>query len=224
MLLFYIPVGVSFLTALYLGRLGWLIFGGKSRSPEKDLPEVHESFLMVLPIGILAALSVNLYEFSGLHRLVIKSIPPFAAGGPPVRLIAHLENGVAVLTTRAGGYAFWSFLTVLLAVLIYWNGFTIADRIRRLPVMNLLTMWIREKMYLETLYTGILVNLALLLSRIAAFIDRFFIDGILGMAVLGIRVIARLCARIEQTLLDGAVTRIASLVNWGGNLIGGKPK
>jgi proton-translocating NADH-quinone oxidoreductase chain L len=224
MLLFYIPVAAAFLTAFYMARCAWLIFGGKPRN--EDLAEnAGESFLLVLPLGILAALSINLYEFFGLPRLMIKSLQPYAigggaGGGPPVaRGYAALEPSLQLLMTREAGYVFWACLAAVPAVLLYWNGLRWAERIRRLPLLNLLYLWLRERMFFDTLYNGVVAGGVLVLSRIANFIDWFVIEGIAGFVILMVHAVSRLAAAVDRLFVDGVVNGIADGVRFAGTLL-----
>jgi hypothetical protein len=114
-----------------------------------------------------------------------------------------------VLATREGGYVFWACLAAVPAILLYWNGFKAAERLRRLPVLNLLYLWLRERMFFDSLYNGAVVGGMLVASEVAAFVDRFVLGGIGRFIVLLIRAVSRLCAAIDRLIVHGLVNGIS---------------
>jgi NADH-quinone oxidoreductase subunit L len=216
MWLFYVPALTTFITAFYMARAWWLTFGGRSRN--EDLAEgAHESFLMVLPVGILAAMSFNFYEVFLLPRLVEKSLLGAGRpGGSGWNVIRPLEESRLILQTRSGAYAAWGFLGALPALLLYRGGLGLADRLRRLPVMNLLHAWLREGMFFDALYHGIVLRATLIAAWLAGFVDRFVLDAAARTGILVVRAVSSTTANIDEHFVDGAATGIGQAVRWGG--------
>jgi NADH-quinone oxidoreductase subunit L len=215
MCLFYIPAVTSFITAFYMGRCWWLIFAGKSRNEDRA-EQAHERFLMVLPIAILALLSINFYEFFLLPTLISKSIAGVQLGGPPVIRTDHtLDHARQILSLRAGGYATWGFLGALPAILLYNRGFAYAERLRRLPLLNLLHIWLRESMFFDALYNGMILKGLLIVAAIVGFLDRFLIDSLTNFVVLVTRSISVLAGNIDQHFIDGGAAGLGHLTRLG---------
>jgi len=156
---------------------------------------------MVLPIGMFAVLSANFYEFFLLPSLVHKSLPAVMLGGPqPVPTIGadHLtEWAKQLLMGRTGGYAWWGFLGVIPAILVYYSGLGRAERLRRLPVVNVVCLWLRERMFLDALYHGVVVRGVLVVVGIAGFVDRYVIEAVVGFVVLAVRGTSTLLGKVE---------------------------
>jgi proton-translocating NADH-quinone oxidoreductase chain L len=201
MTLFWVPTVCSYLTAFYIGRLWWLTFGGKSR--DEDLAEhAHEHALMTLPLILLAFLSFSIWFGTYFHvdKLIGKSLPP----GVPI--LPNSEDAKNLIFPYLG----YAFAAALLAPLLYLRGFAFADRLKKIPLLNLLYAWLHEKMFFDDLYDGVLLTLTLAASRILGFLDRYVIDALVGAAALLTRGLSRLSALIDTRVIDGLVNAAAS--------------
>ena len=198
MLLFWVPIITLYITAFYMARFWWLVFAGKSRN-EKLAEDAEESPLMTLPLFLLAALSVGAWVvYFHMPDLLAKSL----AGD--VRAILPTPD----LLARMYAYAGSRFVLVaplaaaLLAILIYLPGLTIANRLRRFPGLNLFYLWLREKMFLDALYNGILLAAPLLIANIAAVLDRYLLNLLTPITNPLTKLFTRTTARLDLKTLD----------------------
>ncbi len=218
MLLFWIPACTTYLTAFYMVRCWWLAFGGKNRN-EELMEEAHESGLLTFPIIVLAILSVGIwFEFFRMPDLLHKSLlidRGLLGKGIAIDSTEELFGG---MTAYCGKYFLVAApLAGLLAIPIYFSGFGVATRIRKLPALNLLYIWLREKMFFDALYNGVLVTAALWASRVAGFIDRYVVDALVLLAAVLARLLSRLAGLIDKNLVDGLVSAVADSAVWSGN-------
>jgi NADH-quinone oxidoreductase subunit L len=170
-LLFYLPLAMTFVTALALGRWWWLIFAGTNRAPKLIVEETHESAFLTMPIILLAAFYLGqLYDSSTILALIDKSIPTVlkASGHSPTLILADPSDGARKWVLQQ---AIWPCLGLAAAVLIYWRGTALAYRFRRLPGLNVVDFWLREHFFLGDLFEGVLVPALLLLPRLVQFIE-----------------------------------------------------
>jgi len=212
MILFWLPVIFSYITAFYMARCWWLTFGGKPRD-EEAYEHAHESPLMTLPLLILGVLSVVAgYEFFKVPYLIDLSLPLLSTNA--VALVTKpTEHDIHEMFKYAG----WGFvLGPALAVLIYFNGFARADAIRRLPIVSIIYIWLKEKMYFDHLYEGLVMRLTRGLCTIAATFDKFGVDGIVRLTGYLTRGLANLSGAIDTRLVDGAVNGVAETAWLGG--------
>ncbi len=231
MLLFWVPVIASFLTAFYMWRCWWLTFGGKSR--DEDLHEhAHESPLMTFALIILAVLSLGFWfhDIFNVEQLLSKSLitngTVFATTGDPLAIPLsdpkplRVKEAVEHALLFAQKTTFWAFIVgPALAILLYLHGFRLAERLRRLPLLNLLHLWLREKMYFDALYDGLLVNFFKAFSATLAFLDKYLVDGLVNLAAFLTRSLARLANLIDIHLVDGLVNGTADFAHLGGRAI-----
>ncbi len=217
MLLFWIPACTTYLTAFYMGRCWWLAFAGKPRNEDLH-EEAHESGLLTFPIIILAILSVSVwFEFFHMPELLHKSLLVDRGLLGKAIAIDSSDDLAARMTAYVGKYFLLApALAALLAIPIYFSGFGLATRIRKLPALNLLHLWLREKMFFDALYNGILVTAALWLSRVAGFVDRYIIDALVLLLAVLAKSLSRLSGLIDKNLIDGLVTRIADTAIYSG--------
>jgi proton-translocating NADH-quinone oxidoreductase chain L len=204
MTLFWVPTVGSYLTAFYIARFWWLTFGGSPRDEKllQHLPPPHENALMTLPLILLAFLSLSLWfgPFFGVASLIGKSLPP---GVPIVRPSESTQLLIAPFLSYA-------FATGLIVPLWYWRGFAFADRFIRLPGINLVYVWLRQKMFFDDLYRGVLVTLTLAAAGVLAFCDRFLVDGVVNAVGMVTRVLGRLSDLFDRDGIDGAVNGVGS--------------
>ncbi len=181
--LYFIGLGVSFLTAFYLGRAYFLTFTGKSRLEEKITKVIHEApSVMLLPVAALAFLSV----FGGLLGWI---------GGEH----ALLQNFLGKTIETHGIVFKWSHLT-LRSILIAIAGFGSAwflYKIKGRGVDGLLLL--RKAFFIDTLYDVALVRPAALISRVIAFIfEPVFFEGTLRSLGTFIDGIGTLLQRLQS--------------------------
>lgn len=205
-LIFWIPTVTAYLTAFYMARVWWLTFGGKPRNPEV-YEHAKEHPLMTLPLIILGILAlVAGQEFLQIKELISRSAP--------LQALVHTASEEAPNNHgyhAVHRYIFWAFLVgPTLAILIYLRGFGIADRIRRLPLINLIYIWLKNKMYFDFLYEGVIVNLCKLIAIIAGLFDKYIVDGLVNITGYLTRAISWLSGQFDNGIVDGLVNGMAN--------------
>ena len=233
MLLFWVPTITSFITAFYMWRCWWLAFGGKPRN-EELAEHAHESPLMTLGLIILGVLAVIAgYPFFHAQSIIEKSLPDAASMGTDASFALaisaeHVEESLHKMCEYAGPLVFsppiigefripWAFVFgPALALLIYFRGFGVADRIRRLPLISLIYVWLREKMYFDALYDGVIVNLTKAIAFTLGFFDKYGVDGLVNLVGYLGRLTAKLCGIFDFRVVDGLVNGAAAAAQFGG--------
>ncbi|MEI8195617.1 MAG: NADH-quinone oxidoreductase subunit L [Phycisphaerae bacterium] len=218
MLLFWIPTVTAYLTAFYMARVWWLTFGGKPRVQE-IFEHAKEHPLMTLPLIILGTLAVVAgYPFLKIEEIIRLS--------EPVRALAHtaeelLPNG----EMGHGVHAVHNYLSLacvvgpVLAMVIYFRGLGIANWISRLPGVNLIYVWLKNKMFFDYLYEGVIVNLCKAAAFAAGWFDRTIVDGLVNLSGLLTRVVSWISGRVDSGIVDGLVNGAAALAQAGGRLV-----
>jgi hypothetical protein len=106
-----------------------------------------------------------------------------------------------------------------IAVLLYWNGLGVAERIRKLPAISAVNAWLRERMFFDYLYEGTFVALTRALSFAAATFDRLVVDGVVRLVGVIVRGLGKLSRVIDDNIVDGAVRGTARLTESGGKAV-----
>jgi NADH:ubiquinone oxidoreductase subunit 5 (subunit L)/multisubunit Na+/H+ antiporter MnhA subunit len=174
LLLFHLPAAVTYITALGMGRWWWLIFAASSRNA-KLYEAADERAFLTLPIILLAGLYVGwLYDFAGILPLIGRSVPADLmpggngnGGGGALIVNATAEAWELVIRDTS-----WAFLGLLVAVLIHVRGVAFSSRIRRLPGVNLVDYWLRERMFFDDLFEGILLPAVRSLPALTGLVER----------------------------------------------------
>jgi NADH:ubiquinone oxidoreductase subunit 5 (subunit L)/multisubunit Na+/H+ antiporter MnhA subunit len=237
MVLYWLPVATAYLTAFYMMRAWWLTFMGKPRNEEK-FEHAHESTTMTLPLLVLALLAL-MAGWGGILQAVIANSAPtmpanvYAEGGWVPQLtgetktaavishatkeaIEHLELGEAAVYRNL--YWGWA-ISWLAAILIYWNGFRVSEKIRRLPGMNLIYVWLRERMFFDYLYEWTVVLGAKVISTVAGMFDKWVVDGLVNLAGALTRLAGVISGEVDAKIVDGAVNGAAELAQAGGRAV-----
>jgi NADH-quinone oxidoreductase subunit L len=174
-------IGV-FMTALYMGRVIFLTFGGEYRGGEAPAGE-HASHdvqpqesppVMVLPMIVLAVAAV-LTGLLNLHHGVTDLLEGWLPGGTVERLTEIKFNfGQATLSVIFGVAGF------VVAWAIYSARLVSAENLRRAfgPIHRLVV----NKYYMDWLYEDMLVRRVVLgtLAMGLEFFDRYVVDGIVN--------------------------------------------
>jgi NADH:ubiquinone oxidoreductase subunit 5 (subunit L)/multisubunit Na+/H+ antiporter MnhA subunit len=220
MWLFWVPVATTYVLAFAVGRWWWLLFiqprkgtaGGAKVTAKGAGAEgtadgagvydhVHESALRTLPLILVLGFSVGpWFEFFGILQFIDKSLPRAAA---PFVLVPNdgTLRGVAQLTALApAGLA--------AALLLYFMGYSLPDRIRRLPVVNLVHLYLKEGFYLEPFFAGVAGGGVLWLSRLVAAVDRYLLGVGYRLLAFGVEAAAHGIARVDAAL-DRPARRMA---------------
>ncbi len=129
---------------------------------------------------------------------------------PPGRLDARAAFRAGEFLT--GRYGVWAFAVGIGAgFLLYLNGLAAADRLLRVAPLRWLHQWLYHRMYFDELYFAIFVSVTMAASRLAAWFDRFVIDGCVNLMAWFVRELAFGAGSTDRGLIDGAVTGIADL-------------
>lgn len=187
----------SFLTALYMGRQLWLVFGGESRGA---VPHPALEAKMFWPLLLLAIMSLWLpFGWHPGHPEGSWWLALWSAGDATTTTHAAWVPPLSVLLAGAGlGLAWWQRRNWLL---LSWEG---------RPGRMLSGHFGWERWY----HAGVAAA-AFWLSRAAAWVDRTVIDGSIHLftrAMVNHRggpSVATLAERVDDHLIDGAVNGIA---------------
>ncbi len=156
--LFLVAVFTACLTAFYMTRLFVVVFLGKARTPAAE--HGHDGPIkMTGPLAILAVLSVIAgYAFiahGALGHEMSEAIEKLEAG--PGKNIAMIFGTLAFVIGTGSGY-----------VLYAGKG---KDPILIPPF--------KQKFYFDELYAALIAGTQDLLAKVSAFLDKWFIDGVL---------------------------------------------
>ncbi|MEI7766019.1 MAG: NADH-quinone oxidoreductase subunit L [Phycisphaerae bacterium] len=212
MWLYYVPTFTAYLTAFYMWRCWWLTFGGKPRE-QHVYDHAHESPIMTLPLIVLGVLAlVAGYSFMGIEKLIHDSAPAAAYLIP-----AHEES---LADAFAHNPVIWAFiLGPVLAIGIYFNGLGVASRIARLPVINLIHFWLKEKMFFDWAYDGIVVGGTKLFAMLMGWWDNWVIDGLVNGVGLTTKGLCFISGNFDRVFVDGAVNGAADLAHATGDIL-----
>ena len=173
----------AFCTAFYIFRVFFLTFAGKPRD-EKRYEHAHEgSWVMTLPLIVLAVLATIAGFFNSplngnaLEKYLLRDAGDAVVAGIPTTSPAYLLGhtypanvGLMALSVAVGlagiGLAAWRY----------------ANKNREITVPtgegNFLYMLSYRKFYLDEIYYAIVVAPGKVLAKISDFVDRYIIDGV----------------------------------------------
>ena len=209
---FIAAAGGAAITAFYMFRLWFMTFAGTPRDAHR-YAHAHESpRVMYIPLIILAVLAAGVawrLPFSSLHPLqaLLEQARPVGIAatvqGPLVGLtwpnehIAHMDANYAAIVVPVTWLAFCTAVGgMTLAMAMYLLGVLKPSEVRR--QFSGIYWFLRNKWWFDELYDFVFVRPTHLLSRLAAALDRRWIDWFLDtLASLTAR-FARLC----EWLLD----------------------
>jgi NADH-quinone oxidoreductase subunit L len=206
---------VAGLTAFYMFRLVIVTFFGEHRDSHR-LEHIHESpKMMVVPLVILAALSLFFwYSFN----------PVSAADGWIARAIERPETSVPVSVAAAPGaefeeamhHAHYPAMGISLAVAglgillafatYYWKKIN-ADRVA--TALKPVHLFLLNKWYFDELYNGVVVGGALAITRVLRWFDDRIIDGIVNGAGWLTKLVSFVSGKFDNNVVDGAVNATA---------------
>jgi NADH-quinone oxidoreductase subunit L len=195
-----------------------MVFFGESRADHHTQEHIHESPpVMTVPLWILAIGSVVvgylgiphalggpahvphffndwLAPVFGGHGPVAEHVP---AGGDVALELALMAVSVGVAFAGAG-----------LAYLMYYRGSIRPERFSE-ALGGVPYRLVLNKYWVDELYDLVFVRGALLLSRALAWFDLHVIDGIVNLAAVVVREIARLGGFLDDLIVDGAVNAVS---------------
>ena len=208
------------ITAFYMFRLYWMVFGGRFRGTEEQASHVHESpRLMTVPLMILAVLSV-VGGYVG--------IPAFLTLGNDVNVFHHWLEPALVLPGGGGHGAEaasaashppsvaleWGLMVGVLAVVglgivvarrLYSRGPEPAEGVAR--SLGPLYALVRNLYWVDELYEWVVLRPFYFVCRIFSGFDRWVVDGLVNAA----GVVADLTGQVVKLFQTGYVRNYALL-------------
>lgn len=218
MIFFWAPTATAYLTAFYMWRCWWLTFGGKPRD-HHVYEHAKESPVMTLPLCILAVLAIvtGLKLSEGAKEIV--PVRELITLSMPANALAHTPDDHGPGFHAVHQYVKWAFLAgPAIAIAIYFGGFGIADRIRRIWGVNLVYIWLKNRMYFDALYEGVLMMVIRLAAVLLGLFDKYIVDGLVNFAAFFTRGFTSFTGMFDQVVVDGAVNGMAEMAQDGGKL------
>lgn len=208
-MLFWLPVGVAYITAFYMTRVWWLTFMGQPRDRHVH-DHAHETKLMWIPLVVLAVFAVCIgWKLLGVRYLI--------AGADPADTTPLAHGAVMHHVHKVLLHGFAPIISIVVAILIYRKGFNIASLIAKAlaPIHTLLV----NKFYFDEIYEGILVAFVMIWSRAMRMFDTIIVDGLVNMSAA---IVTGWCFMIGDTdryVVDGTVNGSARAAHSVGNLL-----
>jgi NADH-quinone oxidoreductase subunit L len=191
------------MTAFYMFRLIFLTFYGPARYPGETAHHLHESPpVMLVPLEILAVLAIA-GGYAGL--------PPLFGGKGWFGRFLETSTGTHEVHLGAGTEVLLMALSVAAALAAIGAAYVIyvkregeparrfAGRFRRLYGT------VAAKYYVDEIYGRVFVGGILALGRLADWLDRRVVDGLVDGAAGSARGVSRLAISFDETAVDGAV-------------------
>jgi NADH-quinone oxidoreductase subunit L len=121
---------------------------------------------------------------------------------------ALLEEGEHTMHHWIG----WAWLIGIgLGIVVYWNGYWIADPLMKIPPLNWIRIWLYRRMYFDELYFSVFVAITMGLSRFSAAFDKYVVDGIVNLAGWSVKQLSFAVGLNDKYVVDGAVNGAADL-------------
>jgi NADH-quinone oxidoreductase subunit L len=247
MLLFWVPVAVSFLTPFYMMRCWMLTFWGKPRRPEL-YQNARETPVIWGPLALLAIIVLIGWRLMGIQELLEASVleniqycrqydPGFAGfdtawpaalsedKAGDVRPGAEASTGPQQSLTRGRAMVescpgIWGFTAgIVLAFGLYYRGLGLVDSFLKIPPLRWARNWLLERMYFDELYFGVFVAAVMIATEICAWVDEKLIDRVVNSTSALMRQTARLLRRIDDQWVDGTVVGVAALTGQFGDAV-----
>ena len=225
-LFFWGPVLVAYLTAFYMARSFALTFLGKPRD-QHLYDNAHEApKTMVVPqliLATIALISVPIFLWYGLieqtHAHMTKTIEVYSGTGQAwVQSAADVHHGEHYIHgPLLFGFA-W-ILAIGSGIWFYKDGLGRAEKIVKLPGVNLIHKWVLNKFYFDAFYDIFTVNLGKTIAGIAALFDKIIVDGIVNLVGLLTKMWANVTGKVDNKFVDGAVNGAASFAFNSGSML-----
>ncbi len=220
-LFFWGPIVIAYVTPFYMARSFALTFLGKPRD-QHLYDHAHEApWTMYVPQIALAIMAVISGTMLFWDDAIIATQEALAHAGvswlPGVDELHEAEHHIHAPLL----YGFTWILMIGLGIFIYKDGFTISDRIARLPFVRPFHVWAKNKFYFDALYDIFTVNLTKTIANISAFIDLRIVDGIVNLCAVVTRGVAEMTGLFDNKVVDGAVNGAATVARSGGEVLRG---
>ncbi|MCK4873414.1 MAG: NADH-quinone oxidoreductase subunit L [Phycisphaerales bacterium] len=215
------PVCIAYVTAFYMTRAFVLTFLGKPRN-QAIHDHAHETpWTMVVPQLVLALIAM-IAGYIGIDKLILETAPQTA-------LAAGAVTGHELHENMHTGYHFvhgWVLLfggawivSMIIGLLIYRNGFTITDRIVRIPVIKQVHWLIYNKFGFDGLFDIVVILLGKLVAIIIGSFDKYIIDGLVNLAGWAGKQMAFAVGIFDDQVIDGSVRGIAEAAKGTGGML-----
>ena len=246
---FVIPVIVAYITAFYMMRCWMLTFWGRPRNREvydhaREYPVMYIPLIVLAGLSIVGGTMLGVRELLGYAQRETSTIvqavggeavaDAFATAWPdaPVAQQHETETVVTAAETTAASRALadgahlkhrwvtWAFAVGIgLAVVIYWNGLTVARRIASFPPLNWIHTWLYNKMYFDELYNSVFGGGVRGLAVLLGVFDRKVVDGVVNGAAGFTRGLSAASGVWDKYVIDGMVNSTAALARGVGGLL-----
>lgn len=195
MLLFVVGIVAAFFTALYMSRLFFLVFTGKSKAAD----HAHESpGTMTLPLILLAILAIGAgFVFTPFNGWFGQWL-----GGEAEEHVNWVVMGVSTVVGLLGIYTGWA---------VYGKGSRRQEAAVSPPWLNTL---LSRKYFIDEIYQAIIVTPLRTIGHVLQAIDDFIVDGIVRL-VAGVTVgVGKLGVRLQngQVQTYGLITLFGFLI------------
>jgi len=208
-LAFALPItalGISFLTAYYMGKQLLLVFFGSYRG-EKSLKMLQKSWTEILPISVLAILSLGV--FYRIHPL----------GGD----LSFLEYWLGTQPKAEGSWVTPMIGSSILLVLLglgfsYWKYGRQGMRKVKSFNSSRLSIFFQNGFYLDKFYMGILVPSFDWLAFKTSKLDTVLINPFFNKISVSIVVLSKVTDLFDRLIVDGLISLIKSVVQILGSM------
>ncbi len=210
-ILFLLPVLIAYVTPFYMGRCFILTFLGKPRN-QHIYDHASEEKLMYLPLVVLAIMTLIALAF---RPLIAGAVPD--GGVPPlVPAIDGLSHAMHAAHERLPYWVGASWLVGLGgAYLIYANGFAVAERIRRLPLVRPVYTVLWNKFYFDELYGVLFVGGTKTVALICRLFDSWIVDGVVNSLAYMTERVARFTGVVLDNMGVDGLVNLVGRVTWG---------
>jgi NADH-quinone oxidoreductase subunit L len=238
LLLFTIPLTVSYLTPFYMMRCWMMTFWGEPRQPElyanaRETPVMWGPLVVLAILAVLSGRVLSIQEllegsvqennafcrqydpnFNGFDSIWPDALPEDkgvdSRGQIDVPTLSQLSE-VRGHDKAGREFGWWGFtIGLVLAVAVYYRGLGVAEFLLKIPPLRLLRTWLYERMYFDELYFGVFVATVTVAADFAGWMDRVVIDGAVNASAQLMRRSALLASAIDHHLVDGAVDGVAT--------------
>jgi len=211
------PMVIAYVTAFYMARSFALTFMGKPRNEEIYEHLEEGPWQQTVPQFVLAGMAILSVPFILPWLSLLNEAAPAVPYVQPGN--AHdMTHGFHVVHVGLLYGCGW-LIALGGGVLMYKDGFAIADKVARLPVMKQLHTWALNKFYFDAFYDIFTVNLTKFIALVSGWIDKYLVDGLVNLAGTVTKLCAGLVGVFDNRVVDGAVNGAANFAQTTGTLL-----
>tara|TARA_B110000259_G_scaffold29371_1_gene31605 strand:+ start:2822 stop:4747 length:1926 start_codon:yes stop_codon:yes gene_type:complete len=208
-LAFALPItalGISFLTAYYMGKQLLLVFFGSYRG-EKSLKMLQKSWTEILPISVLAILSLGV--FYRIHPLGgdLNFLEYWLGTQPKVEgsWVTPMIGSSILLVLLGLGFSYWKYGRQGMRKVKSFNS-------------SRLSIFVQNGFYLDKFYMGILVPSFDWLAFKTSKLDTVLINPFFNKISVSIVVLSKVTDLFDRLIVDGLISLIKSVVQILGSM------